>query len=94
MDKRRPAGATHSALKTAPRSAAVGALAVNCAPWCHIYVDGRDTGLTSPASGIQLKPGRHRLRVVNPPTGKEQTRSISVPSGDQVVETVDFENQP
>jgi hypothetical protein len=59
----------------------VGMLDVNCVPWCHIYLDGTDTGLESPAPGIQLPAGRHRLRVVNPPTGLQRELEVDVAPG-------------
>ena len=61
--------------------AAPGSLDVNCIPWCRVYLDGRDTGLESPALGIELAPGAHRLRVVNPPTGLQRELDVEITSG-------------
>jgi len=55
-----------------------GTLEVNCVPWCKIFVDGRDIGRNSPAKEIRLSTGRHRLRVINPPTGLSQEQTIQI----------------
>ncbi|MGC4118598.1 MAG: hypothetical protein QM765_29380 [Myxococcales bacterium] len=75
-----PAPKVAAAEPSAPKAAAkgVGLLNVNCNPWCHIYVDGADTGRDSPAAGIQLPAGKHKLRVVNPPTAVEQEREVEI----------------
>ncbi len=55
-----------------------GTLAVSCTPWCRIYIDGRDSGRNSPATDIRLSAGKHRLRLVNPPTGKAKEIEVVV----------------
>jgi serine/threonine-protein kinase len=67
-----------------------GTLDLNCIPWCHIYVDGNDSNLDSPARGIVLGAGSHRLRVVNPPSGKRQERTVEIKAGRAVQEVIRF----
>jgi serine/threonine protein kinase len=55
-----------------------GTLQVNCVPWCRIYLDGVDTGRNSPVSDLKLEAGKHKLKVVNPPSGSERERSIDI----------------
>ena len=67
-----------------------GTLAVNCIPYCHIYVDGKDTGLTSPARSIKLPAGKHTLRVVNPPSHLERYKDVHVQPGKTSVAVIHF----
>ena len=67
-----------------------GTLDVNCIPWCQITIDGKDTGRTSPALGISLTAGKHRLKVENPPSGVQQERDISIRAGTTTREIVKF----
>ena len=67
-----------------------GLLDVNCVPWCRIFLDGKDTGKISPALGISLSVGKHRLRVVNTPTGIEQEKEITIRAGATTREVVKF----
>jgi len=67
-----------------------GQLDVNCVPWCRIFIDGKDTGKVSPALGITLPAGKHRLRVVNTPTGVEQEKEIVIRAGATTREVVKF----
>lgn len=64
-----------------PRAAApkqFGTLQVNCVPWCRVYIDGADTGKNSPVSDLKLAVGKHKLKVVNPPSGAEREREIEI----------------
>ena len=67
-----------------------GLLDVNCVPWCQIFLDGKDTGRISPALGIALSAGKHRLRVVNTPTGVEREKEIVIRAGATTREVVKF----
>ena len=67
-----------------------GTLDVNCVPWCHVYVDGKDTGQNSPARGIALSPGKHRLKVVNPPSALEKEVEVEIRSGESATKVVRF----
>jgi eukaryotic-like serine/threonine-protein kinase len=67
-----------------------GSLTVNCLPWCHVYLDGADTGLDSPAKGIRLSPGRHRLRVVNPPSKRERSLEVEIRAGQPTFQAVEL----
>lgn len=67
-----------------------GRLDVNCVPWCRIYLDDKDTTRVSPAIGIVVLAGKHRLRVVNTPTGIEQEKEIVIRAGATTKEVVKF----
>ncbi|MHB8873667.1 MAG: serine/threonine protein kinase [Myxococcaceae bacterium] len=79
-----------AATAAGPARPARGTLDVNCVPWCRIYLNGQDTGRTSPARGISLAVGRHRLRVVNPPTGVEREKTVLIKAGAATREVVQF----
>lgn len=70
------------------RAARYGTVDVNCIPWCKIYVDGKDIGRNSPAKGIKLRVGTRTLRLVNPPSGKEQVRKVRVKADNNPMVTV------
>ena len=61
---------------------AYGHVNINSVPWAKIYIDGRDTGRTTPATGIRLNVGRHRIRLVNPDAGLEKTATLTVKKGE------------
>ncbi len=81
---------TSSKEPPAPPQPTRGTLDINCIPWCRILVDGQDTGLTSPARGIELEPGRRRITVRNPPTGQELERVVEISPGETTREAFRF----
>jgi len=65
-----------------PESANVGYLVANTIPWAKVFVDGKDTGKTTPVaprSKIPLKPGRHKITFVV--EGKQYDFAITVEAG-------------
>ena len=90
----RPAPAPAPAPAAGARTAAVapwGTLTVNCVPYCHVYLDGKDTGLDSPAVAMKVKAGPHKLKVINPPSGMERELNVLVPAGTEPrVEFIEF----
>ncbi len=69
---------------------AKGLLDVNCVPWCSIFIDGKDSGRTSPAMGISLSAGKHHLKLVNPPTGVERDEDVVIHGGETSKKIVKF----
>ena len=53
-------------------------------------MDGKDTGLTSPARSIKLPAGKHTLRVVNPPSHLERYKDVHVQPGKTSVAVIHF----
>lgn len=80
---RRRGGKTRTSAKLQPPTPkpATGKLDVNCKPWCRVYIDGKDTGKNSPATGLSLSTGRHRIRVVNPDTGLTREKDVTIQAG-------------
>ena len=56
---------------------------VNTIPWARIFIDGEDTGLTSPAMNIRLSAGAHRVRLVTS-TGQSETVRVEIRAGETV----------
>jgi len=67
------------------RAKGEGKLNVNIAGggWGDIYVDGKKIG-TTPKFGIALPAGTYTVRVSNPETGLEKSKSVSVKTGETV----------
>lgn len=73
--RRRP-----SAASTPPRSSTPvgeGKVRVDCRPWANVYINGRQVGVT-PTSPIELKVGRHRVKVVNQELGFSKSTVVEV----------------
>ena len=49
-----------------PRKKATGRVVIKSEPWAYIYVDGRNTKLTTSAQPFTLAAGRRRVELVNP----------------------------
>jgi len=60
---------------------AYGKVNINSVPWAKIFIDGRNTGRTTPATGVRLTVGKHRIRLVNPDAGLEKTVTVRVKKG-------------
>jgi hypothetical protein len=60
---------------------AYGTLEVACLPWCEITIDGKATGKTSPLRGYRIKAGKHKVEVLNPPSGAKASRKVVIKKG-------------
>jgi hypothetical protein len=63
-------------------------------PWAKVFVDGKDTGRTTPiapSSKIPLKPGRHK--VTFEVDGKKHSFTVIIISGQvtRVIKTLEME---
>jgi len=58
-----------------------GVLQIGSKPPCDIYVDDRDTGLTTPQRAIRLRPGRHRIGLTNADVGIDERFTIDIRDG-------------
>ena len=65
-----------------PRSAVPGKVSVNVkSGWANVFIDGEKVD-TTPLFNHALAPGKHSIRVVNEATGVDETRSVTVASGE------------
>jgi tetratricopeptide (TPR) repeat protein len=58
-----------------------GILEVRSQPWGRVLLDGVDIGTTTPLVDYRVKPGAHRVRVIDPVSGKEQGQAVDVVEG-------------
>lgn len=64
-----------------PPSRLSGTLNVACLPWCEIYLDNVKLAQASPLRGYVLPAGKHVVRVVNTPSGRQKTKSFVLEEG-------------
>jgi tetratricopeptide (TPR) repeat protein len=58
-----------------------GILEVRSTPWGRVLLDGVDVGTTTPLIDYKVKPGMHRVRVIDPVTGTEQGEAVTITEG-------------
>jgi len=77
------AGAAESYSRTLKqRSAVAGKVSVNVkSGWANVYIDGKQID-TTPLFNHALSPGKHTIRVESPSTGLDETRSVTITSGE------------
>jgi serine/threonine-protein kinase len=92
---RRPAvpARTRAHAKKAKRAGAgdgsSGTLRINSLPWAEVYLDGTSVGPT-PKANLALKPGRHRVKLVNQPMAMSKTFDVYIRSGEVVTRSVNL----
>ena len=64
--------------KKPPKKTRYGTIDLNVVPWAYVYFRGRRIAET-PAIGLRLPVGEHRLKLVNTELGKEKTVKVTVP---------------
>jgi len=62
-------------------------LDVNAVPWARVYVDGQFRGET-PVQNLILRPGRHRLRLVNPKHGLSRELVVRIRAGERLKKVI------
>ncbi|HWN68579.1 MAG TPA: serine/threonine-protein kinase [Haliangium sp.] len=62
----------------APAGDKTGVLALGSKPPCRIFVDGEDTGKTTPQRALTLPAGRHQIRLVNDDYDIVETFSVTI----------------
>ncbi|HUU03726.1 MAG TPA: serine/threonine-protein kinase [Myxococcota bacterium] len=72
----------------------MGTLFINSEPWAKIYIDGRDTGVTTPTvDGIRLPSGRHRVRLENPGLELSLTFSLRIAKNQKIKRFVNLRRE-
>lgn len=59
-----------------------GVLELRSEPWGRVFIDGVDTGTMTPLVDYRLTPGAHRIRVLDPVSGKENGKAVDVTVGE------------
>ncbi len=80
---RRPAPRPTPRPTPAPTAAAGPAyLTINSRPWSQVYLDGRLIGNT-PRPNVEVRPGTHRITLVNPDFNIRKTVTVRVAAGER-----------
>ena len=66
-----------------PVPADPGILMVGAKPPCAIYVDGKDTGLTTPQRSIELAPGTHKVTLINATYSIKKSFKVKITAGEK-----------
>ena len=61
--------------------AAMGTLQLGAKPQCKIYIDGKDTGLSTPQRTLEVKAGTRKITLVNNEFGIRETFSVEIKPG-------------
>jgi hypothetical protein len=64
------------------RRAQVGFLDVSSRPWAQVRVDGRLVAESTPATGIRLPAGTHRVTLTNPTLSITKSRRVTIRPGE------------
>lgn len=59
-----------------------GILEVRSTPWGRVLLDGVDVGATTPLTAYPVRPGVHRVRVLDPVQGMEQGAEVRIAAGE------------
>ena len=57
---------------------------MNSTPWSYVFVDGKDTGKTTPLIKFQLASGSHWV-TLKTRDGKEKTQKITIKAGETIL---------
>ncbi len=70
-----------------------GTLMLGAKPPCKIFVDGRDTGLSTPQRAMELPAGPHRITLMNNEYGIKESFNVKIKVGEPVKAIKDYQNQ-
>ena len=73
-----------------PEKAEPAFLRINATPWADVYVDGKKVGQT-PIGSLEVTPGTHTVKLVCPPLGTEETKTVTVGAGETKPVSADLE---
>jgi serine/threonine-protein kinase len=62
----------------------MGSLTVDAIPWAEVWVGGKRLGET-PIAGVPLEAGEVRVKLKNPKTGNQVTRTVLVRRGHEAL---------
>jgi hypothetical protein len=70
-----------------PSPDADGVLRINSLPWTEVSIDGDWVG-TTPQREIKLRPGRHKIKLVNPEMRLVRMFTVQIQAGETVTKSV------
>ena len=81
---------SRATLTKLPEQAEPAFLRINATPWADVYVDGKKVGQT-PIGSLEVTPGTHTVKLVCPPLGTEETKTVTVGAGEAKPVSADLE---
>ncbi|MEW5849548.1 MAG: PEGA domain-containing protein, partial [Myxococcota bacterium] len=57
-------------------------LTIKVSPWAQVWVDGKSKGMT-PLEPLQLKPGKHTVRLENKDLNVKRTETVTLKPGEE-----------
>lgn len=81
---------SRATLTKLPEQAEPAFLRINATPWADVYVDGKKVGQT-PIGSLEVTPGTHTVKLVCPPLGTEETKTVTVGAGETKPVSADLE---
>jgi hypothetical protein len=74
-------GATTHDPTEAPGAAQMGSLTISSSPAGKVFIDGEDTGLSTPLIDHQVTPGTHTVKIVEEATGRTKEVTFHLEAG-------------
>jgi hypothetical protein len=74
-------------------AAGTGFLSIGAKPQCKIFIDGKDTGLSTPQRGYEVKSGPHRVTLVNNEFNIKESVAVDVKPGETAKVIKDFSDR-
>jgi eukaryotic-like serine/threonine-protein kinase len=76
-----------------PAASTFGKLWIGAKPQCSIFIDGRDTGRTTPVRDLDVKPGSVTVMLVNNEFGIREKFTVTVKAGETVKLIKDYSDR-
>ena len=67
------------------------AISIGSRPWAHVWIDGRDTGVSTPVRDYKVPCGRHKLELKRPDQDIDQMEVITLQRGRPFKRTFNLE---
>jgi hypothetical protein len=78
-----PPASTPAAAAPAAAPGTPGTLVINSVPWALVFIDGRDTGRSTPLMGYTIAAGTHEVKLQTA-TGQVHVERVTVAAGQTV----------
>jgi eukaryotic-like serine/threonine-protein kinase len=88
-----PGGGTTTPPGGGTTSSAMGKLSVGAKPACQIFIDGSDTGRSTPLRDFEIKAGAHTVTLVNNEYGIKEKFPVNVKAGETTKVIKDFSDK-
>ena len=83
----------HEEPKVEAPAKGAGFLDINSKPPCKIFIDGKDTSLSTPRRGLSLPAGTHRITLINNEFGIRESYTLVIKTGEATKAIYDYSEQ-